>query len=207
MCVHAVRVVACDLARFRIHRSRSCDTRSRRFDDDTGDRILGERESKEPTALRGGHLRLDLSIRASVQRNAVVVWACSFSTMAIGKLARFWRCSQTTDLWDDCEVTIVSHPDCGLMRADETCDRWVIVVVGHYADLVLACLRRPVRHAEWRRDKGHSAAVPDCALLRTYQRIDERNSVLIGRYRRERAEGEDTKSSNPLHTGNCNCRD
>jgi hypothetical protein len=78
-------------------------------------------------------------------------------------------------------IAVIAHPDRGLMGANESGYRLVVEVVGCDADLVLASLRRPVRHREWWRNERHGSAIPDLTLRGSNQGIDVADGVSIRR--------------------------
>ncbi len=177
--VHAMRVIAGDLACRGIGGGKAWDARPGDLDEDARDAGGRKPEAKKRATLRGGHFGADARAVSSAQGHGIVIRPGGFVAVRESEPAGFGRCAEVADLRHQSDVAVVAHPDCRLVRADEAADGRVVVLIRRDADLVLAGLRGPVRHCERRRDERHRPAIPDSAFLRSDQGIHIGNRIAV----------------------------
>ena len=148
--IHAVRIIAGDLARFWINGGKARDARPGHFDQHARDAGARKPEAKKCATLRGRHFGADARAFRDAERHGIVIRLCGFVAVGESESASFRRCAEFADLRHQGDVTVVAHPDGRLMSADEAGNGRVVVLIRRDADLVLAGLRRPVRHCERR---------------------------------------------------------
>ena len=157
--VLAVGVVAANLVLLRVDLDIAVNARAGRLDEHAGPGLRRKVEAQVAAMVGRGDLRADAAAVPCVHRHGVAVRRGHLVRARERQLPRLGRVAQPVELRHQGDVTVVAHPDGGLVGTDETLDMRVGVVVRGDADPVLPRLCGPVGHAERSGHQRHGAAV------------------------------------------------
>lgn len=110
--------------------------------------------SEDCATRRSGHFCPNELSRIRFKVNAMGVQPRYLRSVTIGESTFHAISTRRTHLWHKCDVSIISHTNCGLVSPDKPRDGWIVVVIGSDADLVLSNLWRPVSYANGGVTKG-----------------------------------------------------
>src|SRR5258708_6763815 len=127
--IHAVRVIAGDLARSLINGGKAWDAWPGGFDEHARDAGARKPEAKKCATLRGRHFGADARAFRGAEGYGIVIRVGGFVAVGESEPASFRCCAKFADLRHQGDVTVVAHPDGWLMRADEAGDGRVAVLI------------------------------------------------------------------------------